>query len=810
MNTITGLSISSIKKNKSRSGLIILSICLTTLLLMAIATFGNGMVKTNKANAGDNYGEYYGSYRSITEEQLDAMKLRSEFTDIGILSNFGLVESDKSLSLVYMDDKTENMMKMDKRLADGSYPVSMQDITAQEGFFQAIGVDNPKVGDTITLNYRVDKNSKYAPADFTIAGILEDKRTVQSGGYAAYVSEEYFESVIPKEGRMVDAYFSLDKNLGIRADGAEDSLKDLAKKCGIDTRQVSVNGGYLMWELDPGTEMITACIAVALLVVVLSVVVILNIFQISVVQRIQEYGKIKAIGTTKKQMKQMVFREGMILAALGIPLGLVLGVLLGDGLVYTFNRLADDTGMMAGSFKSGFSPFLVLLIICISLFTVWAAIRRPIHTVTRISPVEAMNYQELTPGSKKKRKNTAIRKGQKSLSVVGLTMANLYANKKRTITTMVTMGLSCVIFIVMANLAGNMDATFDARSNVEYGDIELSLDYDLNDTAYPENNLDEILKDNPLSAELLDKIEKIDGVTEVKTGNILLLKQTGSDSYQTVTVMDRERFEREKSRGTQKGNIDYDDAVQNNSIIYGWSSFLSYYGINLGDEMTGTLSNGSEERELITNVSGAFGRADSDYVITEDTYKSLGLKNPSVSSIWISSEKGKTAAVTEEIRNLTGANSQIDLTTYKDALNTSELGIVMIKTMSYAVSIILAFISFMNMANTLITSIVTRKQEFGVLQAIGMTNKQLNRSLQLEGVLFTLGTVLISFAVGTPLGYLLFRYEKTQGMVGLNIYHFPWPELLLLVVLLVLMQGLISWILSKNVKKESLVDRIRI
>nr|MDE7477735.1 ABC transporter permease [Lachnospiraceae bacterium] len=113
------------------------------------------------------------------------------------------------------------------------------------------------------------------------------------------------------------------------------------------------------------------------------------------------------------------------------------------------------------------------------------------------------------------------------------------------------------------------------------------------------------------------------------------------------------------------------------------------------------------------------------------------------------------------------------------------------------------------MANTMITSMITRKQEFGILQAIGMTNSQLDKSLQLEGILFSAGTTVVSLVVGIPLGYALFRYCKSEGFVGLSIYHFPVMEVLFMFLFIGILQIILSFILSRNVKNESLVERIR-
>ena len=77
------------------------------------------------------------------------------------------------------------------------------------------------------------------------------------------------------------------------------------------------------------------------------------------------------------------------------------------------------------------------------------------------------------------------------------------------------------------------------------------------------------------------------------------------------------------------------------------------------------------------------------------------------------------------------------------------------------------------MANTMIMNITTKKQEYGVLQAVGMTNKQLNLCLQLQGLIFTVGTICVALIVGLPLGYALFSYAKHNGIFGMNVYHVP-------------------------------------
>ena len=133
----------------------------------------------------------------------------------------------------------------------------------------------------------------------------------------------------------------------------------------------------------------------------------------------------------------------------------------------------------------------------------------------------------------------------------------------------------------------------------------------------------------------------------------------------------------------------------------------------------------------------------------------------------------------------------------------------MMKTMGYSFLLLIGMITFMNMANTMILNVITRKRELGVLQAVGMTNKQLNKMLRNEGLLFTLGSVVISLVVGIPAGYGLFLYGKKAGLTGFDVYHFPGVEILVMIFVLAVLQIGLSFMLSRNVKKESLIDRIR-
>lgn len=810
MMTLTDLARSNNRENKTRSILVIISCMLTTLLLTVIATYGYGAIKSQRVNAGAAYGTFYGVLRNVSDEEFVELERHSEFAELGKFVPVGQIDSDKkNLSLAVMDETCMRLTNMDKSLAEGRYPENATEIAAQPGFFRSLGLDHVQVGDTVTFSWRLDLNSYFEPLTMTVSGIMEERESgIEATGFSGFVSQTFYENYVSEGARRYQVYFLLNESVPINGDQAEEVLTELAADCGIEKQRLIVNTAYLIWALDPGTETITGCVMIAAVVILFSILVIYNIFQVGIIQKIQEYGKLKALGATKKQIKKVVFREGMFLAAVGIPVGLVLGYLTA---AISFAVLMEGAGEVTDYSMERVSIFslpLLVFVTAVSFLTVWAALKKPMKITAAISPIEAIRYQESTGGKTgRKRKESGMRKGKKEVSVVSMTMANLAANKKRTAVTVLTMGLSCVLFVVMANFVGNMDEEYDARRTVEYGQFKIELDYALRDRAYPENNLDSILRNNPLNAEVIEQIKGIDGVSEVKTRKILAATLHGE--LTSVGVLGRDEFERKKEDSEGLGIVDYDKASKDNRILYGWSHFFAEDGYELNMPLSWTLDDGESKVAFDTQVIGSFAYSDQSWLITEDTYESLGLSEDAVGCVWVDCSREKKEEIEKTLRSMFEDEPHVVVNSYEAALRTSVSSMRLMKLLTYSLLSVIGMIGFMNMANTMIISIVTRKREFGILQAVGMTNKQLNQSLQLEGLILTVGVTAVSMLVGIPAGYAFFRYGKAEAFIGLHIYHFPVGEVFLMLFVIGMLQFMLSFILSRNVKKESLIERIR-
>lgn len=810
MKTIQNLAFSNDKKNGSRSILIIISIVLTTMLLTIIAAYSYGTIQLNKKNAGILYGNFYGMYRGISAEQIQEMQMHSVFTKIGETAYAGEIENKERLSLFWVDETARKMLNLDTQLVAGRNPGTVNEIAATKGFFRTLGVKDPKIGDSVILNSRSDQKKKYTTKKFVICGFLKEiKAQGRVNGYTGYVSRKFYEQEVSQRERYYSVYFNLAENLGIHYENATEKMQNLAVECGIDAKKAQANTDYIMWQTDPGIENMVTGGVLMFCVILFSVVVIYNIFQVGVTQKIQEYGKIKALGATKRQLKKIVFLEGMLLAVIGIPIGLLLGCGIGKLVFSWISDLGNQVyqGVTLARVNILYPPILIGVVV-ITFLTVWLALRKPMKTVAGISPVEAMRFQ----GQSNRKRN--IRKGKKNIGVKEMAMASLSGDWKRTIGTIITMGLSCVLFIAFASFAGNMDTEYEARRDVEYGKFYLSLDYSKNDEAYPENNLDAILKKNPLGKQTIEKIKKIDGVTEVKVRKQLVMKKL--DRYgkvkkgmDAVLVYDKDSLKKSMEQYDFIGTLDYEKVADEDGLIYGWSHFMEEGGYYVGQTLNVRLEDGVSQKTWKGMLLGAVGKAESDWILTEKTYQKLGMKGARVGEIWVDCKKEDEEKVQQALEEILASKEHVEMKTYEEAYVLAESSMKMMKMLCYSLVIILGLIGFMNMANTIIISIVTRKQEFGMLQAIGMTNRQLNQMLSMEGMVFTVGTMAGAMILGIPAGFALFQFGKKESWFGLWEYHFPWKEVFFMVVAIAGLQMLLSFILSRNIRKESVVERIR-
>lgn len=808
MKTTTQISLSHIKENKSRSVLIGITIGLTAMLLTLLGLCANGLIQTNIKNAGKMYGEYHGGYTRVNENLLQKLYIHADFIDVGKTETFGKVEgSEASLALAYIDEKAAEASHF--QVNEGRMPEHENELVAPKEFFHMLGYEQVSIGDKVLISYRIHGEGKILEKEFVISGFLvanpmgELTKTFKAITFKSF----YEQSVLPPERRYT-VVFKINEELNY--DETINKIEELGKELGIDQKNISVNKSYLMWSTDPGTETILFSIGIALIIIIFSILVIYNIYYVGIIQKVQEYGKLRAIGTTKKQLRRIIFKEGMFIACLSIPIGLILGYLGSDiFLNYVLIKLMNNTVSHTSNVEIGkvalFNGPILCTVILLSFIAVYISLKKPMNIASRISPIEAIRYQETNNQSKEQ-------KGYYAMNVLKLAFSSLARNKKRTRTTIFIMGLSCVLFVVVANVGGNMDPDYSVRERyVEKGDFVIELDASTNDETYLENNLNQVQKQQLLDKNFISVIENLEGVVKVESRNIIRAKIETSmeeDRYRTIAVLTEEEFN-EAVKDIKRGGMDYTKASKENGIIYCYDAWFEEEGYVLNQEIETILYDGDREIPFSFTLQGSSQMNKGTYVITEDTYRRLGFQEDMTTQLWVTCNKSRVADVRNKLESIIAESKYYTLTSYEDSLKIAKMSISLLRVPSYIFLAVLGIIGFMNMANTLITSIITRKRELGILQAIGLTSKQLNKMLQIEGLVSTIGTLVIALTVGNLLGYLAFLKCKDMGWIGLNVYHFPIAELGSMIVVLLLLQSILTLYMTKSLQNDSLVERIR-
>lgn len=803
--TTLKIAIKNLKHNKSRSILIGIAIMLTTCLLMILGSSAVGFVKYNKANIQTRASNYHGAYRKINKEQLEILNHHAEVIKMGYTEDVASVKLDEVDGvLTFFDEIASEMTHI--KLEEGSMPKNENEIVAQKEFLESLD-SFPEVGNKLSIPYRIKGEGEILKKEFVISGILPSNEINNlQNKYRAFVSEEFYNSSIKEDDRSYTILFKVAGEDELSYEEIEEKINSLAMDLGVDADDVMLNKMYLIWATDPGTETILVAIFIGSIIVLFSILVIYSIFYIGIIEKIQQYGIFRAIGMTKNQMRRIVLGEGIILASISIIIGTILGYIvtkLGfNFLIFNIVKEVSNVDVV----KIGlFNLPVTLIVILTTLLAVYVSLLKPMKMASGVSPIEAIRYQESNNFKKEKRK------GYESITLFKLIISNIMRNKKRTITTILTMGLSCVLFVAVANVLSSINIEDLARRSIEKGEFLMQLDYAVNDTTYPENNLNNLQKSNPMGEKLIGEIESIDGVTKVEKRKTILASfnmKNEEERRMSIEALSREDYNARIDECV-RGELDYDKSVEENGIVFTYDNAFEDYGFKIGDKLNFTLYDGEKTIRFKATLLASTKSHDTSFIMTEETLEKITGNDNLTSKLYIYSEESKEKEVANSLEDIAGRNTYYHLTKLTDKIEVAKLSVKSTVIPAYGLLGVMVLIGFINLTNTFITNILVRKRELGILQAIGLTNKQLIRMFQAEGLIFTIGTLVIALTLGNGLGYALFLYAKENDIMSVTKYHFPMNEVLILTILLVGMQLFLSYYMTKSIQKDTLIDRIR-
>lgn len=821
MKTVTSTALANFKQNKGRNLLSAVAIALTTFLIFVVLTIGFGMISTQKAAVNEFYPTWHIMYRSVPKEKADRLRLHSSIEEMGLRADFGQAAADKAtILLLCMDDTALKLNKME--LESGDFPKKENEIVVSQGILDELGIQ-ADVGDTITVPYQLYEKGNtlglLETDEFVISGFVSSEDEKQENKvYAALTSMSYMEKHVPEDMQRFRVMLRIADAEEMTTDEISGLSKEIAGAFEIPEANIVENSEYLFANyVDP--TFYTGIAVLVLVVVLAGILTIYSIYYVSMIPKVQEYGRLKALGATKKQIRQIIFREGMLVTLAAAGAALAVSTLASQGILKLMSTLFKDSGQYAKMqyevIKAGKVPILHFWIYALTsavvLFTVYVSLIKPMHTAARVSPIEAMRYQGETCARKKNRK------GYESLNLVRLTLANLSRNKKRTLITVATLSAVGILFMVMATVLSCADPKEIARNDIE-ADYRIEVATESGNRMAPERDWKIVQQNNPMNEGFLEKVESIPGVTQVRIKKSMDAElpdyiYPGEDTcwISSITGVDAS-YAQLIEKGETEGRVSYEELQKGDKILMNETFLYWFPEVKAGDKIRMVLYNGEKpvERTFEIGAIGSYsnGFLGSSFLLPESVLDEISDYNLTYACDITVEETAKPEAY-KELESLWRNSENMEGKSYEEYRELWEDSMQMVSMGTYAFLFILGGIGIMNLVNTMLNSIHMRRRELGMLQAIGLSRKQMNRMLQMEGMFYTFGTLVISLGIGSAAGYGVFLYARNTRMLNIQAYHYPLCQAMLLTGAVTALQMLLTYAVTGSLRRRSLIEQIR-
>ena len=461
MNILNKLSIKNLKLNKKRTISTIIGIVLSVALICAVATMATSFRETLLQGAISKRGYYHIKLSDITENDIKDIKNNRDIKDIKQIQEVGYAELKTSqnkdkpyIHLYSMENSTFEFLKF--KLIEGNFPKNENEIIIPT-HLKTNGRVNLNVGETITLDvgtrmsegseltqdnpFSYEANEKIintTEKTYKIVGIIErpasNIESYQAPGYTfiTCVNEKDIKN-------KADVYCKYTKNgsknyanvtaniLGVNENtynkfisknySSEEEANSLAKEVADNAKyKYNLNTYLITLENNPfdqnavGNFGILVAI-VCVIIVVTSVFCIKNSFDISITEKIKQYGMLRSVGATKKQIRKNVFFEATILGLIGIPLGLFAGMLASYILVIVTNLFLTDMLTEGLKLVLSYSWIAIIFAILLGFITIYFSALRSAFKASKVSPIDSIrNSSNIKIKAKKVKSPKIIKK----------------------------------------------------------------------------------------------------------------------------------------------------------------------------------------------------------------------------------------------------------------------------------------------------------------------------------------------------------------------------------------------------------------
>ena len=841
---IRRLSFKALLAARKRNAIAVIAIALTALMFTSLFTIVLSINETNQNYQFRGVGSYaHGAFKDVDEEQIAVLSAHPRVRAVGRRTVVGICTGGA------FGKEYGEVSFMDGNCAAWGYavptvgraPESGKEIAMDTRALELLGVA-PELGAEVQLTYTLtDKNQIGSDVTdtFTLVGYWEYDELLAV--HFLNVSQAYAEQIEARamaEGMdpfRTDLSVMLPSTLNI-----EKQLTRIGEDCGYDVGdkvgqlRIGVNWGYTATQLADAmdAEGVLAVIAVMVLVTFTGYLVINNIFQISVAGDIRFYGLLKTIGVTPRQLRRIIRLQALMLSGVGIPVGLLLGY--GVGVLAV--PVALSTSIMSGKYTTiSISGWIFLGAAAFALLTVLLSCARPGRIAGNVSPVEAVRYTEARQGGRDRRASRRV-------TPFSMACANLGRSRKKTMLVGVSLALAVVLLNLLATFLDgfDMDKYLSQRSCADF--VVSTQDYfyyrgftlteedilpvwentqqSLGGFAWstglvrmylPEEawryeasyymgdqDLDAYLNTAERDGDKVAAVSQIEGLDaallpklKVLSGDLSPLTQPDSRAIAIEVSLDDD--------GKVVHPEHYPAIGETIRVTYGKEETAhdAFYTVCAWVETPYDMGS----RFYAMGYQAVMGVESLRRDAGEDSVQPMLY-------LFDTPSPEAEAAAEDYLARLSGTAGcplmYESKATHRAHFREFQMTFVILGGLLCA---IIGIVGVLNFFNAMMTSILSRRREFAVLQAVGQTRRQLKAMLVWEGFLYTLGSGLISLLLSAAVNPLAGRL--LEHAYWFYSYHYTITPVLLILPVFALLGVAIPAAMYHQAAGQSVVERLR-
>ena len=774
----------SLKSEKRRNFMIIIAISLAAFLMSMCGTLFFAFQESQ-----NNMATFQASYDNLTEDKIEKLRHQPEIEMVASLYNLGEIKMPEgySLYLAYMDDAACYIARNQFTLKDGTMPSKENEIAVDREMVNKY-FSNTAIGDKIS--FQINGKSQ----DFVISGITESS-TESQGNYSCYISKSFVENSSNYNPAKYQSYVCFADADSTSKEILKERIASIGKEIGAD---YSLSFLFFRENMGLSFENILTFVSLSVLVLFAGITVIQSIFRISINEKIRNFGQLRTLGTTALQIKKMINYESRYLSWLGIPPGIVLGAIVG-------------TVLGSNEFSSGFSPinipFVMIGVSIICTLMVKLSVRKPLKIAATTSPIEAVRYIAYRNAPMQSRKHN------KKISPYSLALLNLGRDKKKTASTLLSLIFGGLLLFISASAAVSNTPEQFVREKffVNGGSFRIYLSEESVGKNEANNSLNESLREELLNTKGIQKI-------------IPLRDSVGMCHYSINGNVTEGMCDIISDQSTE-GNFSFveqhliDGQMPKNQFEVLLTDGYMELGVTKGTPIK--ITNSGEEIECI--VSGFFDKSfvgtengtdaidPANLIITQELAQQLFPNTENFAYSWeIITDKTYNDEIESAIQQkITSKEKGLSICSYNDVVEYMESSMNLLFGSLQMLSLLILLFGIINLINMTLSNHQARKQEISTLRSVGLSLKQLYRSLITEGLLYVLVSFGIVLLVGIPIAIPVSKAVGILfGMPNLS-YQFPTMQIGGYLLILILLQLILSVWEIRDLKKRSLTEQMR-